>query len=173
VEAAVAVGELLGQEVVATADPGRAVVDELQHLPVATRVHQAVVDADPVHPRHPLGDGRVVLWVEDHGTAALLGRGDQRGEQVGRAGPSLLRERGQQVAGDGEGQQLDALRQVVEPRAERVVERSQVLDLPVRVDVDDHAAAPSRATALRSAGRRDGRSSPWSGRWCTWTGACG
>ena len=40
-------------------------------LPVAARVHEAVVGADVVHPRHPLGRGRRVQGVEDYGTASL------------------------------------------------------------------------------------------------------
>ncbi len=110
VEAAVAVGQLLGQEVVAAADPGRPFADELQHLPVAAGVHQAVVDPDSVHPRDPLGEDRMVLRVQDHRPAALLGRGDQRRQQIRRTRPRRLRESGQQVAGDGERQQIDALR---------------------------------------------------------------
>ena len=72
------IGELLSEEVVAAAHalwPVRS--EELELLPVAARVHEAVVGTDGVHPRDPLGRGRRVERVEDHRTASLTRKRDE------------------------------------------------------------------------------------------------
>src|SRR5581483_4525934 len=82
VEAVGVAGQLLAQVVVAPRHRRRAVgTEELEHLPVPARVHQAVVDPDTVHPRHAFARARVVHRVEDDRPPTLFGQPDEGGEQ--------------------------------------------------------------------------------------------
>ena len=133
------IGELLSEEVVAAAHALRPVgAEELELLPVAARVHEAVVGADAVHPRDPLGRGRRVQRVQDHRTASLPRQRDEARQQLLGRRPLGFGERGQQVARDAEGEHLDARGELVEPRLQRVVARRVARGLPMGVDVDDH-----------------------------------
>jgi hypothetical protein len=143
VEPVRSIGELFGEVVVAAAHPGRPIVtDELEQLPVAARVHQAMVDADPVHPSDALCGGRVVLRMQDDGSAALVGQLDEAGQELLCAGSALGRQRAQQVAGDAEREPVGPARHPRGPGTERVVVGREARYLPMGVDVDDHGAPP-------------------------------
>ena len=111
---------------------------ELELLPVAAGVHEAVVDPDAVHPRDALARRRVVQRMQHHRAAADLGHAHERGQQLVRGRPVGLGQRAQQVAGDAEREHVDARRQVGEPRLERMLPLVVGDGFPVRVDVDDH-----------------------------------
>ena len=70
-------GELFGQEVVATSDAlrGRSSPRYSSMLPPPTRVHEAVIDPDPIHPLDALGAPRTrARGCRIVGAARVLGR---------------------------------------------------------------------------------------------------
>jgi hypothetical protein len=138
--------QLLTEEVVAAADPGGTVgAEELQLLPVATRVHQAVVDADAVHPADALRRRRVVQRVQDDRTYAPRPCAPGWGSSSIAVGRWSAGKRGEEVTGDPERQHVEAARQLVASRRERELVAREARRLPMGVDVDDHGAPQSRS----------------------------
>ena len=101
----------------------------------------------------PLGRGRVVLGVEDDRAAALLGEAHEPGQQRAAAGPAVLGQGAQQVAGDPVSEPLHTVDlQPVQPWPQRVLARRQRPDLPMGVDIDDGHAMASIAVTGRTVG---------------------
>ena len=150
VETVGVIGETLGEEVVAPAHSNRTIrTKELEQLPIPTRVHQAVVDADGVHPRHPLGRCRIVLRMQDDGAATLLSHAGERGHQGPAVGAVAIGQRPKEIAGHAVREELYAGGQAVEPWLERVLAGRERADFPVRVDVDHgHRSPPFEESAL-------------------------
>jgi hypothetical protein len=146
VQAVSMVGELLGQEVVATRCAQRSVVGDMldPDEAVGTGVHQTMVDPDPVHPADPLGDRRGVRRMQDDRPSVLLCSAHQAREQCPPIRPTLIGQRPQQVTGDGPRQCLNSAGNLIEPRSERVILRREVVNFPVGVDINDgHPVPPS------------------------------
>ena len=138
VEAVGVVGELLGEEVVATSDAGGPVgPEEFEQLPPPAGVHDAVVNADAVHPSDPLGRRGVVLGMQDHRTAAVVRHLGERRQQRATVWAVVGRERAQEVAGNAVREELDADGQPVEPRLQGMLAGCERPHFPVRVDIDD------------------------------------
>ena len=131
--------ELLAQVVVAAVAPcgqsGRGA-----RAPVTNaRVHEAVVDADTVHPHDPFGGRRFVQRVQrPPGLRRDSARRTREGSNSAALGRSSAGRARQQVARDPECEHVDAGRQPVSPRRQRMLARRVRDGLPVRVDVDDH-----------------------------------
>ena len=141
----------LAEEVVAPAHAGGAVgPEELELLPVAAGVHQAVVDPDAVHPFDSFRGRRIVQRVEDDRAAALLGHAHQVGQQLHGRRTIGLGQRAQQVAGDPEREHVETAGQLVTPGCERELVARVARGLPVRVDVDDHRWTPGHGCCARN-----------------------
>ena len=130
-ETAIAVGKLLTEEVVATADRcGTVDPDEGDLLPVPARIDDRMIDPDCIHPRHPFRCGRLVLGM-DRRLPAVGRAARQPGKELGRAGPVGRRERFENVARDRQGEEVEAERDAIEPGAERMLGGGEPADLPV------------------------------------------
>ena len=93
------VGYLVGQVVVAShGDTGAAELQKLDHLPVAARIDQCMINTEPVHPRHPLACVGIVGGVDRRPASLFGGTGDEVGQQLGRARALLVGQPGQEIA---------------------------------------------------------------------------
>ena len=137
-------GQLLGQVVVAAlGGPGPVRPQKLDHLPVAARIDQGVIDAQPIHPRHPLVGVRIVGRM-DRRPASVLGRsGDEMGQQLGRARPFRGGQAGQEITGKGEGQAVHWVGEPIREFLQRMLTGSELDGFPMRVDIDDHDHTPN------------------------------
>ena len=110
-----------------------------------------------VHPRDPLGCGRLVQRVQDHGPASLFSEAHESREQLRSCGPVGLRHAEQQVARDAVRElHKRVARELAAPLCERVLALGDVGDLPVAVDVDDHITMLWSAQHLSNGEQREG-----------------
>jgi hypothetical protein len=74
--------------------------------------------------------------VENNWSTVLLGASDQPGEKGPSIRPSIGEQRPQGIPSDGPCQALDAYRDLIQPRPQRVALRCQIRDFPMGVDID-------------------------------------
>ena len=144
-ETVLLIPKLLGEEVVAPLGGNWPIFGPqvVELLPVSAGVHQAVVDAHRVHPRHPFSRCGVMAGMQDHRPACFFGPLKQLGQKLRRAGPTLRGQHLEQVAGDGIGEMRPIVGNLIGPRLHWVNPRRVPRDLPVGVHIDDHAPSLS------------------------------